>query len=270
MTPLIITVAAVGAELALEDQPGLPVTPQQLAHDAASCVENGAAIYHLHVRDAGGEPTMAVEAFREAKESIEAAVDVIVQFTTGGAVGDDETSRVAPLELKPEMATLTTGTVNFGDEVFFNPAPLVRRFHRSMVEKGILPEFEIFEAGMIETAERIYSEIGATHHKHFDLVLGVPGALPAWPGIVRFLADRLPAGATWSATGIGKAHHQVAEETLAAGGHLRTGLEDVRYLGPGERASSNAQLVGRAAAMGRSSGRVIASPAVAREILGLR
>ena len=226
-------------------------------------------MYHLHVRDDVGTPTMNVERFAAAKAAIEERTDLIVQFTTGGAVSDPEESRVAPLALRPEMATLTTGTVNFGEEVFFNPIPLIRRFHTRMCELGVVPEFEVFEAGMIETAEKIYAEVGATHHKHFDFVLGVPGALPAWPGIVGFLADRLPEGATWSATGIGRAHLQVTEEALAAGGHVRTGFEDVRYLGPGELATSNAQLVKRVAAMASAQGRDIASPEEARRILGL-
>lgn len=212
---------------------------------------------------------MDVERFAAAKAAIEEGTDLIVQFTTGGAVSDTEEARLAPLTLRPEMATLTTGTVNFGEEVFFNPVPLIRRFHTRMRELGVVPEFEIFEAGMIETAERIYAEVGATHHKHFDFVLGVPGALPAWPNVVRFLADRLPEDATWSATGIGKAHLPVTEEALAAGGHVRTGFEDVRYLGPGELAISNAQLVQRVAAMASDHGRNIASPDEARGILGL-
>ena len=212
---------------------------------------------------------MSLEAFAAAKKAIEDRVDVIVQFTSGGAVDDSEEERVAPLQLRPEMATLTTGTVNFGDDVFSNPVPLVRRFHRAMCEAGVLPEFEIFDAGMIATAERIYDEVGATHHKHFDLVLGVPGALPAWPGIVSFLASKLPPGASWSATGVGRAHPEVMSQALDAGGHLRTGFEDVRYLAPGRLAASNAELVGQAAQMALQWGRELASVQEARAILGL-
>ncbi|MBA2726060.1 MAG: 3-keto-5-aminohexanoate cleavage protein, partial [Actinobacteria bacterium] len=153
LKPLIITVAAVGAELSREQQPALPITPDELAADAEACVAAGASIYHLHVRDPQGDPTMDVGAFAAAKQAIEERIDVIVQFTTGGALSDDEGSRLAPLRLRPEMATLTTGTVNFGDEVFFNSIPLVRRFHKEMCELGVVPEFEIFEAGMIETAD---------------------------------------------------------------------------------------------------------------------
>ena len=269
MDPLIITVAAVGAELTREQQPSLPLSAEELARDAAACAAAGASIYHLHVRDEQGHPTMDVETFRRAKEAITSASELIVQFTTGGAVTDGPEERLAPLELEPEMATLTTGTVNFGEEVFSNPEPVIRRLYGRMLESGVQPEYEIFEAGMIATAERLAGELGAEHHRHFDFVLGVPGALPAWPDVIAFLASKLPTEATWSATGIGKAHLPVAEETIDKGGHVRTGFEDVRYFAAGELASSNAQLIARVAEMARAKGRAVATPAEARRILGL-
>jgi 3-keto-5-aminohexanoate cleavage enzyme len=266
--PLIITVAAVGAELTREQQPNLPITSEELARDAVACREAGASIYHLHVRDRDGVPTMDVDVFKEALDAITAATDLIVQFTSGGAVSDPEEARIAPLDLRPEMASLTTGSVNFGDGVFFNPVPLVTRFYRRMRELDVVPEFEIFEAGMIETALRVAE--GADHHLHFDFVLGVPGALPAWDETIPFLAARLPERATWSATGIGRAHLPVSERAVELGGHVRTGFEDVRYLEPGRLAASNAELIDRVAGMGRAAGRSIATPDEARKALGLR
>jgi 3-keto-5-aminohexanoate cleavage enzyme len=267
--PLIITVAAVGAELTPEQQPGLPVSPEQVAQDAQRCAQAGASIYHLHVRDGSGAPTMDVERFRVAREAIESSTDLIVQFTTGGAVGDSEESRLAHLDLRPEMATLTTGSVNFGSEVFLNPQPLIERLYERMMELGVVPEFEIFDAGMIANAQRVYEEKGGSHHRHFDFVLGVSGGLPAWPDALDFLRSHLPEGSTWSATGIGRSHVPVAEETIRRGGHVRTGLEDVRYLGPGELVSSNAQLIERVAGMAKRAGRSVASPTEARALLGL-
>lgn len=269
MEPLIITVAAVGAELTKEQQPNLPITPDELARDAAACRDAGASIYHLHVRDQNGSPTMDVDTFRAAHDAITSASDLIVQFTSGGAVADSEESRIAPLALKPEMASLTTGTVNFGDDVFLNPVPLVRRFYERMLELGIVPEFEIFEAGMIATARRLREELDADHHEHYDFVLGVPGALPAWPQAIAFLSAHVPEHATWSATGIGRAHLPVAEAAIAMGGHVRTGFEDVRYLEPGVLAASNAQLAERVAELASAAGREVATPTVARELLGL-
>lgn len=269
MDPLIITVAAVGAELGKEQQPRLPITPDELAADAYACREAGASIYHLHVRDERGRPTMDVEIFRRARDAIIGATELIVQFTTGGSVHDDERARAAPLELRPEMATLTTGTVNFGDDVFMNPTPLVKRLHAHMTSLGVQPEFEIFDVGMIATAEKVYAEHEASHHRHFDFVLGVPGGLPAYEDAIPFLVAHLPAGATWSATGIGRAHLPVTEAALGAGGHVRTGFEDVRFFEAGRPAESNAQLIGRVADMARAGGREVATPDQARELLKL-
>ena len=269
MEPLIITVAGIGAELTRGQQPNLPVTPSEIAEDAAQCQQAGASIYHLHVRDDQGRPTMDTEVFRAARDAIHARTELIVQFTSGGAVTDDEESRLAPLSLRPEMASLTTGSVNFGSEVFFNPTPLVTRFYRRMRELGIVPEFEIFEPGMIAQAQRLYERYGDGHHQHFDFVLGVPGAMPAWPDSIAFLASHLPDEATWSATGIAKSHLLVATQAIEQGGHVRTGFEDVRYYAPGRLAASNRQLIERVAELARARGREIATPSQAREILGL-
>ena len=262
--------AGVGAELTREEQPNLPLSAEEIADDAASCADEGAAVYHLHVRDAHGRPTMDVDVFRTAFDAIRVRTDIIVQFTSGGAVGDGEEARIAPLALKPPMASLTTGTVNFGDDVFWNPTPLVTRLYRRMRELHILPEFEIFEPGMIANAERIYRKHGDGHHQHFDFVLGVPGAMPAWDDAVEFLASRLPRGATWSATGIGRSHLPVAKAAIDRGGHVRTGFEDVLHYAPGELASSNAQLVARVVDVASRRGRSIATAAEARELLGLQ
>jgi 3-keto-5-aminohexanoate cleavage enzyme len=269
MEPLIITVAGIGAELTREQQPSLPISAQEIGRDAADCAEAGASIYHLHVRDSEGRPTMDLGSFRDAMDAIRAETDLIVQFTSGGAVGDDEDSRIAPLDLVPEMASLTTGSVNFGDGVFWNPPGLVTRLYERMRSLGILPEFEIFDAGMVAAADRLYEEHGDGHHRHYDFVLGVPGGMPAWPDAVDFLKSHLPMGATWSSTGIGRSHFAVAAGAIARGGHVRTGFEDVRYVGPGELATSNAQLVRRIADLASDRGRPLASPHHARELLRL-
>jgi 3-keto-5-aminohexanoate cleavage enzyme len=269
MDPLIITCAGVGAEVTRAQQPNLPLTAAEIARDAAACREAGASIYHLHVRDDEGNPTMEVAAFRSALEVIRKESDIIVQFTSGGAVTDSESARAAPLELRPDMASLTTGTVNFADEVFWNPPGLVRRFYGRMRELGIMPEFEIFEAGMISNAGELYEEFGESHHRHYDFVLGVPGALPAWDDSVAFLAGHLPENVTWGATGIGRSHLGVAGAAIAGGGHVRTGFEDVIYYERGRLAESNTQLIERVAEMGREAGREIATPEITRNLLRL-
>jgi 3-keto-5-aminohexanoate cleavage enzyme len=262
-------VAGVGAELTRAEQPNLPVTAREVGADAADCREAGASIYHLHVRDERGEPTMDVRTYAAALEAIKGSSDLIVQFSSGGSVHDVEVDRIAPLELKPEMASLTTGTVNFGDDVFHNPRSLVTRFYLRMRELGVLPEFEIFDSGMLAAADRLYEEHGDGHHLHYDFVLGVPGGMPAWPDAIDFLTGHLPQDATWSATGIGSANLSVTRVAVERGGHVRTGMEDVRWFEKDVPVSSNAQLVKRVADVAREAGRDVATPAQARELLGL-
>ena len=270
MDPLVITVAGIGAELTREQQPNLPLTAEEIGRDAAEVAEAGASIYHLHVRDAEGRPTMDVNTYRAAHDAIRSGTDLIVQFSSGGSVADDEEARMAPLALRPEMATLTTGTVNFGDDVFMNPEGLVARLYNKMRSLGIQPEFEIFDSGMLDGAERVYTDGGGGHHRHYDFVLGVPGGMPAWPDSISFLEAHLPEGATWTAAGIGRAHASVAGEAIERGGHVRTGFEDVRYVGPGELAGSNRELVENVVRAAAEQGREVATPAQARELLNLQ
>lgn len=267
----MITVAPVGGELTREQQPHLPLTPQEVAEEVARSREAGAAMVHLHVRDADGSPTQARERFAEAMDAIRrAAPDIVVQTSTGGSVGMTEEERAQPLELKPEMATLTTGTVNFGDEVFANPYPLVERLFLRMRELGVQPEFEIFDTGMVETAKRLVEDHDTEPRQlHFDLVLGVPGGMAGTTSSIVHMASILPTGASWSATGIGRTHLEVTLAALSLGGHVRTGFEDTIYYSRGRLATSNAELIGRVARIARESGREIASPDQAREILGI-
>jgi 3-keto-5-aminohexanoate cleavage enzyme len=269
--PLVITVAPVGGELTREQQPHLPLTPGEIGEEVARCREAGAAMVHLHVRDETGAPTQGREHFAAAIEAIgRAAPDVIVQTSTGGSVGMTEDDRAQPLDLKPEMATLTTGTVNFGDGVFENPFPLVERFFLRMREVGIQPEFEVFDTGMVEAARRLVAAHDAEpRHLHFDFVLGVPGGMAGTPQAVVHMASILPRGASWSATGIGRAHLPVTFTALAMGGHVRTGFEDTIYYARGRIAGSNAELIARVARLAGEAGREVATPEAAREILGM-
>jgi 3-keto-5-aminohexanoate cleavage enzyme len=269
--PLVITVAPVGGELTREQQPHLPLTPAEIAEEVSRSREAGAAIVHLHVRDRDGRPTQGREAFIAAMDAIREAVpDIVVQTSTGGSVGMTEEERSQPLDLKPEMATLTTGTVNFGDEVFENPYPLVERLFLRMRELGVQVEFEAFDTGMVETAKRLVERHDTgPRHLHFDLVLGVPGGMAGTAASVGHMASILPAGASWSATGIGRTHLDVTLAALSLGGHVRTGFEDTIYYSKGRLATSNADLIARVAGIARETGREIATPDQAREILGI-
>ena len=271
MDPLVITVAPVGGELTREQQPNLPLTPDEIAEEVARCREAGASIVHLHVRDEDGRPTQGRDHFERAIDAIKrAAPDVIVQTSTGGSVGMTEEERSQPLDLKPEMATVTTGSVNFGDEVFENPYPLVERFFLRMRDLGVQPEFEVFDTGMVETAKRLVTAHDAEpRHQHYDLVLGVPGGMAGTPQAVAFMAGILPRGATWTATGIGRTHLPVTLTALAMGGHVRTGFEDTTRYERGRLAASNDELIARVARLAREIGREVATPDRAREIVGI-
>jgi len=270
MEKLVITVAGVGAETTKASQPALPVTAAEIGADAARCCEAGAAMYHLHVRDAAGQPTQAREVFAAAVEEIRARCDIIVQTSTGGAMGMTAAERLQPLELRPEMASLTTGTANFGDDVFCNDTALMKEFYTRMQAADVRPEFEIFEAGQIDNALRLVRQLGpAGPLMHWDFVLGVPGSMNGEPRNLVFLVDRIPAGSTWTCTGIGRWHMPVAMTALALGGNVRLGFEDNIFLHKGVLAKTNAELVGRVVRIAREWGRESASPDDARRILRL-
>jgi 3-keto-5-aminohexanoate cleavage enzyme len=269
LQPLIITVALVGAEVTRQDHPKLPITPEEIAEAAIECWKAGASICHLHVREADGKPTQNKELFRETIRQIQKSSDMIIQVSTGGAVGMTEEERLQPVSLAPEMATLTVGTVNFGDDVFYNSPKLIERFAKEMLTYGVKPELEIFDTGMIANAIRLWKKGLLQEPLHFDFVMGVPGGIPATFQNLLHLVDALPPNATWSVAGIGR--HQLPLATLAImmGGHVRVGFEDNIYYSKGVLADSNAQLVERIVRIAKELDRPIATPEEARKILGI-
>ncbi len=269
MQPLIVTVAAVGAELTPEQTPYLPITPKQIGEAAARCQAAGASLIHLHCRNDDGTNTSSVERFRAAFDAIRSQSELIVQFTTGGAIGMSAGERAAPLQLRPEMATLTCGTVNFGDEIFENSFPIMRGILEQMREYEVVPELEIFDAGHIANARRLEREGLLAFPKHFDFVLGVPGGLDASVRNLVQLVDDLPPDCSWSVAGIGREQLPMATVAIAMGGHVRVGLEDNIYYSK-SRLATNEELVARVVRIANELGRPIASPAEARSVLGLR
>lgn len=269
MDPLIITVAAVGAELTPEQTPHLPVTPEQLGETARACREAGAAMIHVHCRNDDGTNTASVARFEAAHRAIRAQSDLIVQFTTGGAIGMTVQERTGPLRLRPDMGTLSCGTVNFGDDVFENSFPIMRGILAELERYGVKPELEIFDAGHLANAKRLEREGLLAWPQHCDFVLGVPGALEATVRNLSYLVDQLPAGCTWSVAGVGREQLNLAAVAIAMGGHVRVGLEDNIYYSKG-RLARNDELVARVARVATELGRPVATPAQARELLGLR
>jgi len=266
--PLIITCAPVGAEVRPDQTPYLPYTPRLLGETARAIREAGAAIVHVHCRNDDGTNTHSVERFREAREAIRTHSDLIVQFSTGGAIGMTPQERASVLELRPEMATLTCGSVNFGDDIFENSFPIMRGILKKMNEFGVRPELEIFDKGHIANARRLARERLLSLPQHVDLVLGVPGGLEATVQNLADLVDDLPDGCTWSVAGIGRQQLAMAMAAIAMGGHVRVGLEDNLYYSRG-RLARNEELVARVARIAAEAGRPVASPDQARKLLGL-
>ncbi|WP_300337084.1 3-keto-5-aminohexanoate cleavage protein [Accumulibacter sp.] len=269
MDQLIITAAVTGAEVTREQQPALPLTPDEIAAATEACVEAGASIVHLHARRPDGTPTQDPVVYREIITAIRARCDVIVQVSTGGAVGMTPAERLAPVAVAPEMATLSMGSVNFGGDVFVNHPAEMKWFARKMKELGVKPELEIFDSGMLATAERWIRQGLLDSPVHVDFVLGVPGAMAGTPESLMFLRSQLPPRATWTVAGIGPAQLPLAVMAIVLGGHVRVGFEDNVFFRKGELATSNAQLVARIARVSREMERPVATPDEARAILGL-
>lgn len=273
MEKLIISVAITGAELSKKEHPGLPTTPAEQAQAAKECVDAGAAIIHLHVRDDQGKPSQEVGHFKRSVEAIHRACKVrpILQFSTGGAVGEAMDRRIAPLALRPEMASFNLGTINFGDEIFANTFPDMRELAKAFKQHEVIPELETYDLGHLANLKRLVKEGVLTAPFHVQFVLGVPGALQgdAFRDLAP-LVTQLPENSTWAVAGIGRFELPLALVAIATGGHVRVGLEDNIYFKRGELAKSNAQLVERVVSMARLFGREIATPSEARKLLGLR
>ncbi|MGY1707914.1 3-keto-5-aminohexanoate cleavage protein [Geodermatophilus sp. SYSU D00758] len=267
----LITVAPTGAESAKADVPALPVTVEEVVATARDCQALGAAVVHLHVRDAQARPTLDLGYVREVVAAVREATDLVVQLSTGGAVSDPFDARLAVLDAAPDAASLSLGTVNFGRDVFSNPWDLIVELHTRMQDRGIVPEYEVFDLGHLATLARLLDRHGPPHggHVHADLVMGVPGGMPGTAQALTACLPLLPPGATFAATGVGRTSLPVMLTALAAGGHLRVGMEDTLTYAPGEPVRDNAQLVARAAGLARIAQRPPLGPAEARALLGI-
>ena len=271
--PLLITVAPTGAEPAKENCPQLPTTPEEIAATARACEAAGAAMIHLHVRDAEHRPTLDQGLLKEWVAAVRDSSDLVVQLSTGGSVHDPLDQRLKVLDAEPDSCSLTMGTTNFGDDVFSNPWPFVCELYQLAQERGVAPEFELFDLGQVHALTRLLDRYGlpAGGKVHVDLVMGVPGGMNGTTDALVAAVRDLPAATTsWSATGIGRSTLAVMLASLSKGGHLRVGMEDVLTISRGVPVESNAQLVERAAAIGASVQRTPMSPAEARELIGVR
>jgi len=264
---LLITVAGVGAEVMRTQQPHLPLLPEEVGEEYARAYAAGATIGHVHGRRPDGTPTQDLETFRAYSDAIRKRCPILQQFSTGGAVGMGVEERIPALELKPDMATLTLGTCNFGDDIFENSLPTIRTILERIRKYQIVPELEIFDVGMLATADVLFAKGLLTPPAHFDFVLGVPGAAAATAENLTHFARAIPAGSTWTVAGIGRRQTAMATMAIAMGGHVRVGFEDNIFYRKGELADSNARFVERVVRIAREVGREPATIEQARQIL---
>jgi uncharacterized protein (DUF849 family) len=272
MVSTLITVAPTGAETTKVDAPALPVTLEELVHAAKECEGAGAAVVHVHIRDAEARPTLDPIRLRDTVAALRESTNLIVQLSTGGAVTDPYEHRLKVLDALPDACSLTCGTVNFGDDVFMNPWPFMAELYQLTQSMEIVPEFELFDLGQVASMRRLLETYGPPYggHVHCDLVMGVPGGMPGDARTLVAAVAALPEGASWAATGIGRTSLPVMYAALSAGGHLRVGMEDTLTYAKGRPVTANTQLVERAATLVKLAQREPMSPEEARSFLGVK
>lgn len=272
MDKLIITAAICGAEVLKEHNPAVPYTIEECVREAKSAYDAGASIIHLHVRFDDGTPTQDKNRFKQVMDAIlKVCPDVIIQPSTGGAVGMTDDERLQPTELNPEMATLDCGTLNFGgDEVFMNTENTIKYFGQKMIDRGIKPELEVFDKSMIDMALRLHKKGFIQKPMHFDFVMGVNGGITGELRDFVFMRGSIPQDATYTVAGVGRFEFPLAAAAIIDGGHVRVGFEDNVFISKGVLAKSNGELVEKVVRMAKELGREIANPTETREILGLK
>jgi 3-keto-5-aminohexanoate cleavage enzyme len=273
MEKLIITAAICGAEVTKENNPNIPYSIREIGIESEKAFLAGASIIHLHVREDSGKPTQNIDRFKACIDEIKSRCpDIIIQPSTGGAIGMSNEERLQPIYLEPppEMATLDMGTMNFGgDEIFVNTENTIRFFAEEMSKRGIKPELECFDKGMVDMALRLHDHGYFKEPMHFNFVLGITGGMKASSRDLLFLTNSVPKNSTYTVCAIGRYEFPMVTLSIAMGGHARVGLEDNIYISKGVLAKSNAELVEKVVRIARQIGRDIASPYEARKILNL-
>jgi uncharacterized protein (DUF849 family) len=284
-----ITCAVTGNLTKPEQTPHLPITTQHIADECLAAVAEGAAAVHIHVRDPKtGRPSMDVALYRDVMERIRAKdATVIINLTTGPGgrfvPSPDDPKVFAPgttllpplervrhvVELKPDVCSLDLNTMNSGPDVVMNTPANVRKMAKAMTDAGVLPELEVFDSGDIHLARDLLADGTLKGPGLFTIVMGVKYGFASTPETLFYAKQILPAGALWSAFGIGRAEYPMLAQTWLLGGNVRVGLEDNIYLSKGVLAKSNAELVAKARRMLEDLGGAVASAAEARAMLGL-
>ena len=270
--PCIITVAITGAVPRKEDNPAVPVVPSEQIESTHEAFEAGASLVHIHVRNADQSSGSDPDKFRQIQEGVmQHCPGMIIQFSTGGR-GREAQKRGAMLNLKPDMASLATGSVNFPTSIYENPPSFIEDLAQTMLNYDIKPEIEIFDAAMLYSAVNLVRKGLLKPPVHVQFVLGIPNALPARRKLLDFLiaeSEELLPNSTWTAAGIGRHQFEVNKWCLELGGHCRTGLEDNIKYDKNRLAASNAELVTKIVEIADQFDRQPASPEQARQLLNL-
>ena len=272
MEKLIVTAGLTGSRIDKEHTPHIPVAPAEIVRSGVEAWRAGASVLHVHVRDPEtGDGTQDLDVFAPVVEALRRETDAVLCLTTSGIPGRNlpAEERLAPLTLRPELASFDAGSINTPAGVFLNPPEFLDALAARLLELGVKPELECFDAGHVATCLRFLDDGKLRAPLHFQFVLGAPYGMPATAAALVHLTGMLPPEATWSVIGIGRAQTPMAALALVMGGHARVGLEDNIYYRKGELATSNAQLVERVVRLAAELGRDVASPAEARQVLGL-
>jgi 3-keto-5-aminohexanoate cleavage enzyme len=251
MSKVVVTAALTGPMAMKSDNPGLPVTPEEIAIAATEAYAAGAAIAHVHVRDANGKPTADVNIARETIERIHTACPILVQLSTGVGPGVPLEERAKLVELKPRMASLNPCSMTFGHAEFSNPPDGVRRLAARMRELEVKAELEIYDTGHVDVALQLLKEGLLVEPLQFSIVMGIPGGMAATLENLLHTVRRLPAGSIWQAIAVGRPNLELTTAAMTQGGNVRTGLEDTLYLSKGKLAPNSAALVSRLVAIAK-------------------
>jgi 3-keto-5-aminohexanoate cleavage enzyme len=272
MEKLIITVGITGSRITRQQTPYIPITPQEIAQSGIESWKAGASVLHVHVRDPKtGLGTQDLSLFKEVVDRLRSETDAILCLTTSGIPGRNLEfgERLVPLSFNPELVSFDAGSINMRENVFLNPPEFLEILAKETLAKGIKPELEVFEVGMVYTCLRFLERGLLKPPLHFQFVLGVLGGMPATPKSLLHLSEIIPQDSTWSVIGIGPGQLPMAMIAMVMGGHVRVGLEDNTYYSKGVLAKNNAQLVERVVRIAKEFGREIATPQESKKILNL-